>query len=229
MANNKLTYMLYGGSLLGSYRHHGFIPWDDDFDVFMPLSQTDDFRRIFDCSERAHGSVGNLTLWSTRVTHLWKVYRTGSIPFRRYPWAWPFIDVYFYTDNGGLISDVTETHEWRVMNKRDIFPLIKVPFEELRLPCPRNWYRVVDFLFTENVRHPTDWCQILPWNHKLEISGRRGMHRCALLKYRYPFVRRACVDGTVVESLMIGDETLRNWTYVKNSSGSPIDPSITCA
>ncbi|XP_074660545.1 uncharacterized protein LOC141913005 [Tubulanus polymorphus] len=51
------------------------------------------------------------------------------------------------------------------------------------------------------------------------------MHRCALLKY--PFVRRACVDGTVVESLMIGDETSRNWTYVKNSPGSPVDPSIT--
>ena len=34
---NNLVYFAIAGTLLGSIRHNGFIPWDDDLDVGMPI------------------------------------------------------------------------------------------------------------------------------------------------------------------------------------------------
>ena len=42
---NGITYFAIGGTCIGAVRHGGFIPWDDDLDIAVPIEQ---FGRMLD-------------------------------------------------------------------------------------------------------------------------------------------------------------------------------------
>lgn len=171
----KISFMLYGGSLLGSYRHHGKIPWDDDVDVLVGSKFKKRLRQILE----TESDWSNFLSVQTNTLSQWKVYRKADD-------HWPFIDVFFYDENQTHLWDTAPQYQGRfVYHKKDVFPFKFRLFNGLCMPVPKN----IRVILEQN--YDVDRCQSPSFNHftNSRIPSKRRLNLpCNQLYAWFPFV-----------------------------------------
>ncbi|VUZ44120.1 unnamed protein product [Hymenolepis diminuta] len=203
--NLQSDWFICAGSLLGSWRHHNMIPWDDDIDVcvdvqyreilnsvlrklpwdYSTVSQRENDKLFFKPLDE-NATVNSLTIGSFRTPHRW---------------SWPFLDIFYYQRNESNSELILFSKKHDI---KEVFPLIYRPLGNHWYPTPRSPVLVLQKYYNGNV------CFSSGYKHSLERSTRSETVECESLLNRHPFVRRcpSSVNHNRNDGLQLCDEHL---------------------
>jgi len=200
---SNVTFWMDGGTLLGSYRHHNLIPWDDDVDLVLQRSQKRQARRAIKALAPAYRLFIEKDAGSSSEL-LWRVFaRNASVPVTTKTFRFPTVDLHFYAENATHVW-LEPRNLWRhlVWRRRRVFPLYLRPFDRYWAPAPCN---TRTYLIKEFDRQLIDVCTSPRTSHSNNIGQRRSFVPCRTLR-RVPFVeRKRDGAGSVTETLLRGD------------------------
>ncbi len=168
--DEKISYWMTAGTLIGALRHRGMIPWDGDIDVAMTFEDYDAFLQVTDrlppdiffqnndtdpdfessIMVKLRDRHSNYIEWQSKNLH---VAAHNGLQ----------LDILLYPENaaGQLINPVRQT----AYDRDEIFPLERIEFEGSKLLAPRNPDRYIS-------RRYGDYMQLPPLDQRIPHEGR---------------------------------------------------------
>ena len=202
---NNITYVLAYGTLLGSYISHDILPWDDDLDLLVKLSDKEKLLGLFKSGSKYPYIKAMVNTNAYFRAHILKVYDIRSSHAGKYPWNWPFADVTFYDEND---NSVWAADNHFIVRRSSFYPLHRRPFSGMWLPSPK------DPRFLLRMNYKQFKCKSYNYDHKNEMSKSYWNNvfpsfiptvDCSSVVGYYPFVHRTVHNGGVNKTLKIGE------------------------
>ena len=181
---NKIVYWLAYGSVLGAVRHNGFIPWDDDVDIYINGKDYKKFQSLF-----INGEIDGIRLDDYKLCD-------------QYPFTFPkLIDA-----STKLIEKRFEKTGYISGVYIDVFPL----FEISKNPVMRRMeyffqyfcYAVVESHYCDYERYSV-WMKII--GKTLKLVPAKKAQELLYKKYMYGFTNNAII---LCEPLQFNDDSI---------------------
>lgn len=149
LTKNNIQYCIMDGTLLGSVRHNGIIPWDGDFDIMIFKDGYDKLLTLIHLFNNDHFDIIHITpgfkiFYNKQPYGELFVYDLNT-QNNKYMMAYPYVNnkPTFYT---GYIY-----YNWQLYNKEDIFPLKKIYFENFYVYSPNNINNILRQTYNGNL------------------------------------------------------------------------------